>query len=123
MSNPPNLRETLRGKPWGYILGTCRYWQQQGQGYAEMFKGSLTAGGIVTAGAAWLGMGKVGALLLGVSSVFFWQILATFFGWLAWRHKIIENQLGQEWKNNPWQREVVGLLATLVLLLKPRGKP
>jgi len=113
MSHPPiatayaMTREALQGKPLHYRLSTLRYWQQMGQGYMEMFKGSLTAGGIVTAGAAWLGLGKTGAILVGVGSIFFWQALAMLFGWLIWHHHIIEGTLDNEWKNDPWKRRML----------------
>src|SRR3989304_2698106 len=56
----PSTFDALREKPIGYKLGTLRYWQIQGQGYAEMFKGSLTAGGIVGGGGGGGGGGEGG---------------------------------------------------------------
>lgn len=94
-------------------IGRLRYFQNLGQGYAEMFRGSLTAGGIVTAGAAWLGLGKAGALVLGAVSVFFWQGLAMGFGYLVWRYRIIHATLDHEWKNSPATARTIELLETI----------
>ena len=116
-----SVRTAWRGKPAAYVLGTVRYWQTMGQGYAEMFKGSLTAGGIVTAGAAWLGIGKAGAILLGVGSVVFWQALAVLFGWLAWRHKIIEETLDKDWRNDPAKRRTIEALEKIEAHLARRA--
>ena len=85
----------------GDRVGLVRYYQTLGQSYAEMFRGSLTAGGVVTAGAAWLGMGKTGALILGVASIAFWQCLAVGFGYAVWRWRVIHATLEREWHNSP----------------------
>lgn len=97
-------RAALAGKPWGYKIGTLRMWQQYGQAYAEMFKGSLTAGGIVGVIAMWMGVtSKPAIVAIGVGSVLFWQVFATFAGYLAWRYKVIHHMLGADWHNNPYQ--------------------
>ena len=118
----PSTFDALREKPIGYKLGTLRYWQIQGQGYAEMFKGSLTAGGIVTAGAAWLGVGKAGAILLGVGSVFFWQVLATVLGWLAWKYHVVQSAQKNDGVNNPIIAEQLALLRRIAASLEQRMK-
>jgi len=119
----PSTFDALRKKPLGYKLGTLRYWQIQGQGYAEMFKGSLTAGGIVTAGAAWLGVGKAGAILLGIGSVFFWQVLAMVLGWLAWKYHVVQSAQKNDGINNPIIAEQLALLRRIADSLSTESCP
>lgn len=82
-------------------LGTLRYYQTIGQGYADMLRGAFTASSFITAGAAWLGMGKAGALMLGAASMGFWIVLAVVFGWVVWKYRVIHNTLEREGVNNP----------------------
>lgn len=111
MTNPGPAREALKDKPWAYRLGTFRMWQQHGQAYAEMFKGSLTAGGIVGAIAYGLGItSKPKIVMIGIASVIFWQVLAVVCGYIAWRTKVIHHTLGTDWKNDEWK---VRMLAAL----------
>ena len=95
------------------VLGTARYWQNLGQSYAEMFRGSMTAGGIVTAAAAWLGVGKTGSVIIGICSIFFWQTLAILFGWAVWRWRIIHRTIEHEWRNSPLAVEQIKLLEAI----------
>ena len=94
-------------------VGTVRYFQNLGQSYAEMFRGSLTAGGIVTAAAAWLGVGKAGAILIGTLSVLFWQLLAMLFGYIVWKWRIIHATMEHEWRNNPVASKTIDLLTQI----------
>lgn len=97
-------RSALAGRSWGYTLGTLRMWQQYGQAYAEIFRGGLTAGGIVGVIAHWWGVtSKPTIIVIGFSTVIFFQILGTFCGYLAWRHKVIQHTFGADWKNDPWK--------------------
>lgn len=82
-------------------IGTARYFQSIGQGYADMARGSMTASGLVTAGAAWLGMSKSMALALGAASVCFWVLLAVVFGYVVWRWRVVHHSLGMERDANP----------------------
>lgn len=95
------------------VIGTLRYYQNLGQSYAEMFRGSLTAGGVVTAAAAWLGVGKLGAIFIGSLSILFWQLLAMLFGYVVWRWRVIHTTMDHEWKNNPYNARTIELLETI----------
>ena len=110
MSEPPvatsyaMAREAIRGKSLAYKLGTLRMWQQHGQAYADMFRGSLAAGGIVGVIAAWWGItSKPTIVAISVGSIIFWQVLATVAGCVAWRYKVIQHTFGADWKNDPWK--------------------
>jgi hypothetical protein len=91
-------------------LGTLVYWRNLGQSWSEMFRGSFTASGFVTAAAAWLGMSKSGALLLGLASTFFWPTLAILCGYGVWRWRVIHAQLERERDNTPATAEQLALL-------------
>lgn len=107
-------REALKGKPWAYRLGTLRMWQQHGQAYAEMFKGSLTAGGIVGVIAVWAGVrSRLVVALIGIASVIFWQVFAVLCGYIAWRTKVIHHTLGTDWKNDSWKVRMLEALETI----------
>ena len=98
---------------FGDRIGMLRLYQVIGQGYAEIFRGSLTASGIVTAGAAWLGMGKTGALLLGLLSLGFWLALAIVFGWSVIRWRVIHKTLDAQWRNDPFAVRQMDLLEAI----------
>jgi hypothetical protein len=102
-------------------VGTAVYFRNLGQGYSEMFRGSMTASGFVTAGAAWLGMSKTHAVLLGVASLGFWVVLAVFFGWAVWKWKVIHAQLERERDNSPVPLEMLQLLRAIRDNTQPTG--
>jgi hypothetical protein len=91
-------------------LGQLRYWQTIGQNYADMVRGSMTASGLVTAGAAWLGASKPVALLMGVGSIGVWFILATAVGWAVWKWRVLHATLESDWRNNPYHAQTIDLL-------------
>src|SRR6266702_3687495 len=91
-------------------LGTAVYFRNLGQSWSEMFRGSFTASGFITAGAAWLGASKVTALMLGLASTFFWPLLAVGCGWAVWRWRVIHAQLERERDNTPYMAESLALL-------------
>ena len=91
-------------------LGTARFYQQIGQSYAEMFRGGFTASGFVTAAAAWLGVGKAGALLIGVSSMLFWPLLAIVMGWAVTRWRVYHSTVSREMEQSPWLSRQLALL-------------
>ena len=91
-------------------LGTFRYYQIQGQGYTDMFRGSFTASGLVTAGAAWLGVGKGWALAIGVASIGFWIVLSCAFGYAVVRWRVLHRTLKNEWDNTPYLVRHIELL-------------
>lgn len=95
------------------LLGTLRYYQTIGQGYADLFRGAFTASSFVTAGAAWLGVGKAGAIAIGVASMFFWIVLAMAFGYVVWRYRVIHSTLEREWKNSPATVRQIELLEAI----------
>ena len=104
------------------LLGTLRFWQSLGQTYAEMFRGSLTASGIVTVAASWLGMGKTGAVILGICSIGFWLCLAIVLGYLVHRYRIIHATTRHEVEASEFQRRSVAALERLVTLAELKVK-
>lgn len=89
------------------------YWRNLGQSWSEMFRGSFTAGGFVTAGAAWLGLSKTAALAAGVASTLFWPALSVLCGFLVWKWRIIHAQLARERDNTPAVTEQLALLRSI----------
>ena len=100
------------------ILGTLRFWQSLGQTYAEMFRGSLTASGIVTVAASWLGMGKTGAVILGICSIGFWLCLAIVLGYLVHRYRIVHATTRHEVEASEFQRRSVAALEAILVELR-----
>jgi len=91
-------------------LGTLRYYQTLGQNYADMLRGGTSASAMVTGAAALLGMGKTGAVILGVGSLLLWPILAIGFGYAVWRWRVIHSTLESDWRNNPFHLRMTDLL-------------
>ncbi len=94
-------------------IGTLRYFQNAGDPYAHMLQTSTTASSMVTVAAAWLGVGKMGALIIGFLSFLVWPTVAIGVGYAIWRSRIVHKTIENEWKNNPLQARTIELLETI----------
>ena len=105
---------------WADRVGTTIYWRNLGQGYAEMFRGGVTASGMLTGLAVWLGMGKAASIALGVASMALRPALSVLCGWGIWRWRIIHAQIERERDNDARTTETLALLREIAENTRPR---
>src|SRR5262249_14450459 len=100
----------MSGARLSRTLGALRFYQQQGQSYADMLRGTFTASTFVTAVAFYLGMGQVGAVVLGAISMVFWVVLSVVCGWCAVRWHVYKAERVQAWQADPLTTRAMELL-------------
>ena len=101
-------------------IGRIRLWQLLGQQYAEMFRGAVTASGVVTAGAAWLGVGKLWALVIGCAAIVVFQGVAILAGWLLWRFGVAQATTRHTLQMDEYQRRSLEVLEKIAHRLEWR---
>lgn len=91
-------------------VGYGKFLYTVGKEYAEIFRGSVTGGAVLTGVASYLGMGKMGAVLLGAMLVPLFLLIAISAGFCVVRWRVIHATIEREWENNPFQRAQIDTL-------------
>jgi hypothetical protein len=90
--------------------GLLKFYWNVGKEYGDLVRGSVTGGAMLTFVANYLGVGPVGAVLIGISLIPVTVGIAVAAGYGIVRWRVIHATIEREWENNPYQRATIDTL-------------
>lgn len=91
-------------------LGYSKFLYNQGKEYAEVFRGSLTGGAVLTFLASYFGLSRGASIAIGLMLIPLFVVLALACGHAVVRWRIYHGTIEQEWQANPYLKAHIDTL-------------